>query len=419
MKTAETPVPTATPGRASAGRALIVAAVVDAIGDGLFIVVSTLYYARVLNLSAQQVGSAFIVAGVLGLLTGIGVGRLADVRGPSHVYRTILVTQSLTAALLLLVDSFPLFVGSLTLIMCAERANRAVRGGLVARIATPDTRVKLRATIRAGVNLGAALGSLGGAVAVHLDTESAFRWAIAANALSYLVALALLTRLPRFTPLPRPEGIGRWTALRDTRYITVTGLTGVMTMNILVITVGLPLWIALKTEAPLLTIPAVFLINTLLVVALQRALSKGADSLRGAAAKSRNAGLMLLAACLLMPASGYTRPVLATVIILIAVVVHSLGSIGQAASAFGLSFELAPEHAISEYQGVFGLAAGIASAFGAGLVTYLCVEAGPVGWVVLGTLFAVTGAAMPPVVRWAAARPTQPPRPPHTHGGAR
>ncbi|MFF6946979.1 MFS transporter, partial [Streptomyces lavendulae] len=260
-RTGATAVP-ADAAKGSAGRALIVAAVVDAVGDGLFIVVSTLYYARVLDLSAQQVGSAFVVAGLLGLLAGIGVGRLADRRGPSHVYRAILVAQSLTAALLLFVDSFPLFVGCLTLIVCAERANRAVRGGLVAHLATPGTRVKLRATIRAGVNLGAALGSLGGAVAVHLGTEAAFRTAIAANALSYLLALALLARLPRFTPVRPREGTGRWTAMRDARYLTVTALSGVMAMNILVITVGLPLWIATKTQAPLLTIPAVLLINT-------------------------------------------------------------------------------------------------------------------------------------------------------------
>ncbi|WP_432844400.1 hypothetical protein [Dactylosporangium sp. CA-092794] len=50
---------------------------------------------------------------------------------------------------------------------------------------------------------------------------------------------------------------------------------------------------------------------------------------------------------------------------------------------------------------MFGLGAGLSEAIGPGLLIWLCITGGRPGWYVVGSLFLLTGLAMPPAVRWA------------------
>jgi dipeptide/tripeptide permease len=108
----------------------------------------------------------------------------------------------------------------------------------------------------------------------------------------------------------------------------------------------------------------------------------------------------LLACCLISVTAGIPGPA-AAVLLIVAVVVHTVGELWHAAAGFEVSFALAPERATGQYLGVFGLGAGLADAFGPALLIWLCIEWGRPGWYVVGAMFAVTGAAFPPVVRWA------------------
>ncbi|MEU3527597.1 hypothetical protein AB0E62_27625 [Streptomyces sp. NPDC038707] len=60
-----------------------------------------------------------------------------------------------------------------------------------------------------------------------------------------------------------------------------------------------------------------------------------------------------------------------------------------------------PRHATGQYLGVFGLGAGLAEALGPGLLIALRITWGRPGWYVVGAVFALTGLAAPPAVRWA------------------
>ncbi|MGW6412801.1 MFS transporter [Streptomyces vinaceus] len=387
---------------AASRRALVLATAADAWGDGLFITVTAPYYTRVLQLGAGQIAAVTAVAGVLGLLGGIAAGRLADRVGPTRIYRLVLLAQSACAAVFLLADSVLSLTLCLALVVGAERANRAVRGGLVARLATPGSRVRLRARLRAAANGAVAAGAFCGAFAIHDGTEGAFRAALAVNVLSYLAALALLAPLPPMAALSRPKTTTA--AWRDHRYLAVTVLAGIMAMNIQVITVGLPLWVTLRTRAPATAAAGALLLSTLMVVFLQRRLSEGTDTAELAAARSRTAGVLLCLACCIIPLSGVLSPLPAAAVLLMATAVHTIGSIKQAACAFALSFDLSPPHAAAEYQGVFGLAAALATAFGTSATAWPSTVDGPLGWIVLGAMFLAGGALTRPVARWAQKR---------------
>ncbi|GAA4618726.1 hypothetical protein GCM10023195_84370 [Actinoallomurus liliacearum] len=81
-----------------------------------------------------------------------------------------------------------------------------------------------------------------------------------------------------------------------------------------------------------------------------------------------------------------------------------MGELWHSAGGFEVSFSLAPDHAIGQYLGVFGLGAGLAEAFGPSLLISLCIAWGRPGWYVVGALFTLTGLAAPLAVRWAQRR---------------
>src|SRR5215471_8093744 len=63
-------------------RVYLLATLINLYGTGLIVTAMTLYAIRVVHLSAARSGLALTIAGLVGLLASMPVGRLADRRGP-------------------------------------------------------------------------------------------------------------------------------------------------------------------------------------------------------------------------------------------------------------------------------------------------------------------------------------------------
>ena len=98
---------------------------------------------------------------------------------------------------------------------------------------------------------------------------------------------------------------------------------------------------------------------------------------------------------------------MAVALLLAGVAVQSVGELWQTASAFGLSLELAQEHAQGEYQGVFALGRGIERAVAPAVLSALCLGWGPPGWLVVGGVLAAAGALLPAAARAGRADPIE------------
>ena len=79
-------------------RTYLLAALINVYGTGLIITAMTLYGIRVVHLTATRTGLALTIAGLIGLLTAMPVGRLADRRGPRDVYRLVLIFLAAASA---------------------------------------------------------------------------------------------------------------------------------------------------------------------------------------------------------------------------------------------------------------------------------------------------------------------------------
>jgi hypothetical protein len=383
-------------------RTLTLATLANTVGNGVWLTASALFLTRSVGLSAAQVGVGLTVSALVALLTSAPMGYLADRLGPRRIQLVALCAGSALAATLAAVRSFPAFllVGAATAL--ADAAYRGARGAVIAGAIPADQRVRTRAFLRATTNVGISVGAVLAGFAIAVDTRAAYLALIAVNSASYLGAAAILTRLDVIPPVAAPAQGPRLVALRDRPFLAFTVLDGLMSMHFGLLNIALPLWIATHTSAPRWLISLLLLVNTTAVVLFQVRAAQGTEELTGAARAARRAGLAIAAACVLWAASG-SVPVLAAVALLVAgALAHVTGELWHSAAGWGISFGLAPAHAHGQYQGTYSMGMELGRMLAPIAVTTLAVGWGVPGWLLLGGLFLLLGAAVPPVVRWAA-----------------
>ncbi|PPA61284.1 MFS transporter [Micromonospora chalcea] len=412
-------------------RTLAYATLVNTVGAGLWLAGGALYLTRDVGLSATSVGAGLTVAGLVGLSASVPLGALADRSDPRTLRAVLQVGQAVAALAYLLVGSFPAFLAVAVPEALLATGNLAVRAALVAAVGGPDGRVHAFATLRAVANLGITVGTALAGIALAVDTHRAYQVLVVGNAATYLLSAALLLRLPpqpaadarRATaarPAPDAEttpgamttgggtrrGPGarrRGGPLRDGRFLAVSGASAVLSTHVTVLVLVVPLWTVDRAGAPPPVVSAVLLANTVLTVLLAVRLSRGAERAAPAARKLRRAGLVLAAATPLYAVTGVLPVLPAVVLLLVATAVWTVGDLWHGAAGAGLAYDLAPPDAIGAYQGADGLLAGLAQALGRGLLTLLVLGGGPVGWLVLGGIFAAAGLAAPALARRAIA----------------
>ncbi|MFE9691730.1 MFS transporter [Micromonospora sp. NPDC005806] len=393
-------------------RTLALATLANTVGSGLWLAGAALYLTRDVGLSPASVGAGLTVAGLVGLTASVPLGGLADRRDPRTLRALLQVGQAAVAAAYLLVDSFPVFLAVAVLDALFTSGNLAVRAALVAVVAGPQGRVPAFATLRAVANLGIAVGTALAGFALAADTHLAYQVLVVGNAATYLLSAALLLRLPAYPPAAgggRAAGrrlggaFRRGGALRDGRFLAVSGASAVLALHLTTLTLVVPLWTVTRAGAPPPVVSAVLLTNTVLTVLLAVRLSRGADRAAPAARMLRRAGLVLAAATPLYAATAGLPTVAAVALLLVATAVWTIGDLWHGSAGAGLAYDLAPPEALGVYQGADGLLAGLARAVGPALLTLLVLHGGAAGWLALGALFAGVGLAAPALTRWALA----------------
>ncbi|AXO33750.1 MFS transporter [Micromonospora chalcea] len=390
-------------------RILALSTLVNTVGRGTWLTASALFLTRSVGLSVAQVGVALTLTALVSLVASTPMGYLADRLGPRGLQMAALIASAGCTAALVAVRSFTGFLVVGVLMALADAGTRGARGALIAGAVPPDQRVRTRAYLRAVTNVGISVGTVLAGFALAADTRGAYVTLILLDAATYVLAAAVLLRLPPVPPVPAPAHGPRLIALRDRPFLAFTVLDGLMSMHFSLINIALPLWIAGHTTAPTWLISVCLLVNTVVVILFQVRASRGTEDLTGAGRASRRAGVLLAVACALFAAGGGVPVAAAVPLLLAGALVHVVGELWHAAAGWGISFGLAPAHAHGQYQGAYGMGMQLGSMVAPVVVTTLAIGWGVPGWLLLGGVFLVLGALVPPVVRWAAR--TRPPAP--------
>ncbi|MGW2183082.1 MFS transporter [Streptomyces sp. NPDC001732] len=386
---------------AGQARTFSYAVLVDSLGTGLYVVLAPLFLTTQVGLSAGNVGIGLGTAGLVGLLAAVPVGKMADRRGARKTLLIMYGAQAVSAGAIPFVASLPTFTVVACIGALSAQGARSAQGVLIAEIGGQQ-RVRYRSQLTALSNVAVAIGSAFAGLVINADSRSVFVAALLLNALSFAAAagIQLLTVSGTADPVGRRglENTAR-SVLRDFPYVMLTAVHGVLSISLQVISLGLPLWIYRTGAGPAWLASVVLTLNTVVIVLFQVRVSQSASSLPAAGRLLRNAGLLFLLGCSLPALTSHGR--FDALLLLGAALVITVGEMLATAGGFEVSMTLAPEGHRGQYQGFFNLGFGASKAVGPILVTFLCIDHGPAGWVLLGVILCFPALAVPAVVRLA------------------
>ncbi|WP_329046372.1 MFS transporter [Amycolatopsis sp. NBC_01488] len=387
---------------ARTGRLLAAAQLAGSLGDGAFLTCSVLFFTRIAGLTPAQVGLGLTLGWAVGSVAGMPLGHLADRHGARGAAVLLALATSASILVFPLVRTPLLFAVAACLYGSCQTGLAAVRQALLAALADPDRRTRIRAQLQSAGNAGLAVGAGLGGLALSADTAPAYLTVFVLDALSFLVTAALVLALPAVTTSAPRTGEPKLAVLRDRPYALVTLLNAVLLLRMPLLSVAIPLWIVERTAAPGWTVSALFVLNTVVVVLLQVRVAGRLASIGSAAKMVRRAGVLLFASCVAFALSAFgTSPWTAFAVLVVGAVVQVFGEMLQSAGTWEIGFALAPADQQGQYQGFFGTGVSVARAVGPVLLSTVVIGWGLPGWLLLGAIFLAAGWAMGPAVRWA------------------
>jgi hypothetical protein len=386
----------------SRGGPLVWSALLMAVGNGAFMTCSAIYFTRVSGLTTVKFGLGLTIAAAVGLFAGVPLGHLADRFGPRGMTALLFAVNGLAVAAYLGVRGLPAFVTVACLYVVSQRGARAAQQALVGALPNSDSLVLTQARMRSVSNIGLAVGAALAGVALQVQTVTALNAVLVANALALLAAAAVLLRLPAVSGTPHDETAqSRWPVFRDMPFLVLTVVSAVLSLHFLVLDLILPLWIVQHTRVPPSMVTALFLINTVAVVAFQVRVGSRIRTVRDAVSTGRLAGVALLVTCVLFAFSARGSVLTEIVLLVAAGAVHAGAEILFSTVFWVVSFDLAPEGRRGQYQGFFFTGFATASMAAPVLLTFLLITWGEPGWLLLGAFGLAGGLAVGPIVAWA------------------
>ena len=381
-------------------RIYLLTTLINTYGIGLILTAMTLYAIKVVHLTAQNSGLALTIAGLVGLLAAMPMGALADRRGPRDISRLAMLLMAASAVgFVLFARDFVSYLIVATVQGAALSASVTADVALLRRVGGEEA-TTFRSQTQAVFNLGVSLGVATCGVAIQLNTVNAYRALFLGQALTSLIGVAIVGRLPRFEPLPGAHEESVVAALKDRPFLGYTALSGAMYMQYFVLSLLLPVWVVYHTHAPRWSVSAFVIVNTVLVVLFQVRIGKTVQTIKQGGTAIRRAGVIFLVSCSAMGLATGIPAWAALLLLAAAAVLHTYGELWHSSGTFALDFGLAPEHAQGQYQGLVGMGNGAGQALSPFVLIGLVLAGGRLGFVLLGAWFTLLGLAAPAVARW-------------------
>lgn len=200
-------------------RRFVTAIAIDAVGSGVFMPVSMLYFLVTTDLTLVQIGAAISIASAASIPAGPLLGGLVDRLGAKQVLLAGNLMQGVGFLAYLVTDSFAGLLAWTIVVSVGRTAFWGSYGNIVAAISLPGEREKWFGFLGALRNVGFAVGGLLSGLAITIGTDAAYLSVVLLNAVSYGVAFVLLLAIPDARPAGHRSPDGAWrTVLADRPY---------------------------------------------------------------------------------------------------------------------------------------------------------------------------------------------------------
>lgn len=398
-------------GPTSLVRRLSVQAVLSAFGDGVFLTGSAVFFTQIVDLSPAQVGLGLTIAGVVTFFLAVPLGKLSDRYGARRMWALASLVEALLYVAWLGVGGMGTFIAMMIALQAVQVWSRTARNAYRFDVFPREERVSSNAYFRAARNVGYTFGALLAGVALATNSNDVIRAVPLVTAVLLLLNALLVARLPAAvhdaggvvteTPLEAAfeEAGDQQGALRNRAYLLMSVCGGVLATHQVLLNVVIPLWLVDETDAPRVLLAWLFGTNTVMAVALQVAAARGittvADSLR---AQRRGAFFFVLSCGIVL----VTHDTIGWVTIALVWIGHMTvtgAELFQSAGEWGLQAELSDPARRGEYQGVSQLGHTIGTVWAPAAYTFLAMEWGAQGWLVIAAVVLVAAVAIHPASR--------------------
>lgn len=370
---------------------------VDAVGTGLMLPMTALYFTRGVGLPAVSVGLGLSIAGAIGIVAVPLTGPLVERFSARRVLAGCYATSGIVYAGYPLIHAYIAFVAAVSVAAVANRITQPARVTFVRALATcNETSVDLLATVATVRNAGFAVGGLLSSAALAAGRRDGYIALALANGASYLIAAvglrAVGERTGNVSEAP-PRHVYRELLREHRDYLALAALNAVLLLYDSVLVVGVPLWLVQYTRAPVALAGLLFTINTVLVVGLQIKVSRSARRTGPAARAYARSGALAAGACLFFGAADGVPVQFAIIFLVVGGVSLTFGELFASAAEWGMSIALAPDANRSYFLSIFGIGTAVQLAIGPGLVSVILARGARAGWLVIGALMLTAGLA--------------------------
>jgi MFS family permease len=380
-------------------RRLAAQSILFAFGEGAFITGSAVFFTHVVGLSAAQVGLGFTISGIVTFLLAVPLGRLADRIGPKRMWAAGALAEACLYLAFPVVEGFAAFAGIMIGLALVDTAGGAGRGAYTIDVFPREERVRSLAFMRSALNIGFTFGALLGGLALATDSDRVIQLVPLLTAGILGLNALLISRLPDAAHDEAPRTAKNAItpgALKNRGFLALSFCGGVLGTNQVLLNIVIPLWLVQQTDAPHTLLAWLFGTNTVMAVFLQVPAARGSDTVSGALRATRLAALSFVGSCLIIMVTQDTIGWGTIVLIWLGHVTVTGAELFQSAASWGFTSELSDPDRRGEYQGAARLGGTLGSVWAPAAFTYLAIDQGMRGWLVIAAVAVVAAALAHP-----------------------
>ncbi|MFR9795369.1 MFS transporter [Streptomyces sp. MS06] len=372
-------------------RALVSGIAVDAVGSGMYVPFSLVFFRHVTGLPLPLIGLVLTATGLAAIAAVPVVGVVVDRFGARTTQIALYVVRGASFACFPLARSLPVFAAVALLTSVGTRAFRPAQNARLAELAEGTDRDRLLALSRSLSNAGLGAGTL--IASIVIATAGDFGYTVTAwlNGASFIAAGFLASRTPAAPPraaaAARARGGGYRAVAKDRPFLGLVCANLLVALGFSALTSLLPLYATGWLDLPDGLVGSAFLLNTVLcatlgvpVAALAR--RRFASRPRAAAGGAALFSVAFLAQVVLGTVRPHGVPLLLTGL-LGAVLVMTVGEMVYSPSSGALSQFAAPQRLRGRYLATYQLSWSLAYALGPMVFTSLLTVDGRLPWLLV------------------------------------
>jgi MFS family permease len=366
-----------------------------AVGRGLWLPFSLLYFHLVVGLPLPLVGAGLTGAGIVGLVATPIAGSFVDHFGARLLFIASFAGVGVGSLIYLGTHSFSLFLVGSIVISISYSFNMPAGTAYVAELFPPEDRDWWFGFDRSAMNLGLSVGVLLSGWVASVGGTSGYHWLLFVSALGYFVTGALVLAIPASpfrvaasTQVEKP--VSYITVLCDRPFLGFIVTQATLFLSFAVLEVALPPFLVENLHAPAWGFSLLFTLNTIMVVVLQVPLMHVLGRIwrtRGIVLGALSYAFSYL---LFAAVAGIPRTLLMPALVL-TMIIYTLAEMFLSPTSYGLALALAPERARGRYMALLSLGGSLAFTLAPVLFTFLLTLSSPVFWLILAAITTTAG----------------------------